>query len=165
MPIRDVEWFGPNRGDITLVANRGANGIDGVIATAVGVALTGQPTICLIGDVAFLHDSSTLVALSERAIDLTVVVTNNDGGAIFSFLPQHELLDAHEYEELFGTPHGTDLEALVRSHGIVVEQFTGVLQAPHGVRVVVAHTNRAENLELHHRVHASVNTALESPAG
>ncbi|MEL7210206.1 MAG: 2-succinyl-5-enolpyruvyl-6-hydroxy-3-cyclohexene-1-carboxylic-acid synthase, partial [Actinomycetota bacterium] len=63
MPVRDVEWYGPNRDDIAVFANRGANGIDGVVSTAIGVATAGQPTTVLIGDVAFLHDSSALIAL------------------------------------------------------------------------------------------------------
>lgn len=156
MPIRDVEWFGPNRDDITVLANRGANGIDGVVATALGVALAGQPTVCLIGDVAFLHDSSTLIALQRRTADLTIVVTNNDGGGIFSFLPQHRLLDAADYEELFGTPHGTDLEALVRAHGLAVQDFVDPIPAPSGIRVVIASTERQSNLDLHDRVHHAV---------
>ncbi len=162
MPIRDVEWFGPNRDNITVIANRGANGIDGVVATALGVALAGQPTVCLIGDVAFLHDSSTLIALQRRTVDLTIVVTNNDGGGIFSFLPQHQLLDAVDYEELFGTPHGTDLEALVRSHGLVVEDFIDPIPVPSGIRVVLASTDRRNNLDLHDRVHHAVAEALAS---
>lgn len=165
MPVRDIEWFGPNRDDLTVVANRGANGIDGIVATAVGVALTGRATVCLIGDVAFLHDASTLTALATRPIDLTVVVTNNDGGAIFSFLPQHRLLDATEYEKLFGTPHGTNIEALVRAHGIAVEDFSGAIQAPQGVRVVVAHSDRRENLDLHDQAHVAVHAALTAAAG
>jgi 2-succinyl-5-enolpyruvyl-6-hydroxy-3-cyclohexene-1-carboxylate synthase len=160
MPVRDVEWFGPNRNDITVIANRGANGIDGVVATALGVALAGQPTVCLIGDVAFLHDSSTLIALQRRTADLTIVVTNNDGGGIFSFLPQHQLLDTASYEELFGTPHGTDLAALVRSHGLIVEDFTDPIPAPSGIRVVLASTDRQSNLTLHDQVQHAVAEAL-----
>ncbi len=86
MPTRDIEWYGGSANELTVIANRGANGIDGVVATAIGVALTGIPTTCLIGDVAFLHDASSLTALARRRIDLTIVVTDNDGGGIFSFL-------------------------------------------------------------------------------
>lgn len=160
MPVRDVEWFGPNRNDISVIANRGANGIDGVMATALGVALTGTPTVCLIGDVAFLHDSSTLIALRDRPVDLTIVVTNNDGGGIFSFLPQHALLDMPNYEQLFGTPHGTDIAALADAHGVDWEPFTGSVPAPTGVRVVLATTDRLQNLALHDQVHGDVADAL-----
>lgn len=160
MPVRDVEWFGQNRAGITVLANRGANGIDGVIATALGVALAGQPTVCLIGDVAFLHDSSTLVGLRNRPADLTIVVTNNDGGGIFSFLPQHKLLDTADYEELFGTPHGADIAALVQAHGVAIEPFTGTIEHPSGIRIVLATTDRQTNLELHDQAHQAVALAL-----
>ena len=163
MPVRDVEWFGPNRADISVLANRGANGIDGIVSTAIGVASSGQPTVCLIGDVAFLHDSTSLIALRNRPIDLTIVVTNNDGGGIFSFLPQHQLLDEHDYEQLFGTPHGTDLLTLAAAHGVTAEPFGGVIPAPDGVRVVLATSDRDSNLALHHQVHAAVADALAAP--
>ena len=160
MPVRDVEWFGHNRDDITVLSNRGANGIDGVVATALGVATTGRSTVCLIGDVAFLHDSTSLINLRERNVDLTIVVTNNDGGGIFSFLPQHSLLDAALYEPLFGTPHHTDLSQLAAAHGIEYEHFSGSVSAPSGVRIIEATTDRATNLRLHDEIHARVSDAL-----
>ena len=160
MPVRDVEWFSPNRDDISVLSNRGANGIDGVVATALGVATTGRPTVCLIGDVAFLHDSTSLIALRNRTVDLTIVVTNNDGGGIFSFLPQHTLLDAVVYEPLFGTPHQTDLALLAAAHGITFEQFSGSIPSPSGVRIIEATTDRATNLRLHDEIHAKVSKAL-----
>ncbi len=119
MPVRDIEWFGTPRGDITVHANRGANGIDGVIATAIGVALgTRAPTTVLLGDVAFCHDLSSLAALRARELDLTIVVTDNDGGAIFSFLPQASALPTEVFEKLFGTPHGTDVVEVARAMGL-----------------------------------------------
>lgn len=121
MPVRDVEWFGPDT-DATVYSNRGANGIDGVVATAIGVACTGVPTVCLIGDVALLHDQTSLTGLARRDIDLKIVVVDNDGGGIFSFLPQQDELDVETYELLFGTPHGTDLRALCEAHGLSHEQ-------------------------------------------
>ncbi|MGH1503375.1 MAG: 2-succinyl-5-enolpyruvyl-6-hydroxy-3-cyclohexene-1-carboxylic-acid synthase [Acidimicrobiales bacterium] len=169
MPTRDVEWFGANRDDIAVFANRGANGIDGIVATAVGTALAGLPTICLIGDVAFLHDATSLTALGARtesaAIDLTIVAVDNDGGGIFSFLPQHQLLPAGRYEQLFGTPHGTDLTALVAAHGLTVHDAGTTLPAadeitPDGIRVVRVATDRADNLALHDELVAAVAAAL-----
>lgn len=129
MPVRDIEWFGPDS-DATVYSNRGANGIDGVVATAIGVACSGVPTACLIGDVALLHDQSSLVGLSKRAIDLKIVVIDNDGGGIFSFLPQYEQLDGETYELLFGTPHGSDLRTLCEAHGLSAS------------RVEIHHTDR-----------------------
>ncbi len=154
MPIRDVEWFGPNRNDITVYANRGANGIDGVTSTAIGVALTGVPTFLLIGDVAFLHDSNGLIGLRNRKLDLTIVVIDNDGGGIFSFLPQHDQLPNDDYEFLFGTPHGTNLAELCGAHGLEARPWTSTLPPPSGVEVVIATTNRNANLALHHRLSA-----------
>jgi 2-succinyl-5-enolpyruvyl-6-hydroxy-3-cyclohexene-1-carboxylate synthase len=160
MPIRDVEWYGVARDDITVLANRGANGIDGVTSTAVGVALAGKPTTLLIGDVAFLHDTNALISLRNRAIDLTIVVIDNDGGGIFSFLPQHEVLPRDDYEFLFGTPHGTDLETLCTAHGLSVEPWSaGALNQP-GVRVLLARTDRQHNRDLHDRLVAAVVEAL-----
>src|SRR5690606_18402012 len=116
MPVRDLEWYG---GPAAVAhANRGANGIDGVLSTALGVALGGSTTVALVGDVAFVHDAGALTAPSRRRADLRIVVVDNDGGAIFSFLPQAAELPAQRYEQLFGTPHGTDVTALAAAHGI-----------------------------------------------
>ena len=105
-------------------ANRGANGIDGVVSTALGRALTGTPTVALVGDIAFVHDSNALVRLSDRPADLRIVVVDNDGGGIFSFLPQATALPADQFETLLGTPHGTDIEGLARAHGIPAATIT-----------------------------------------
>ena len=160
MPVRDVEWYGPPRDDVAVVANRGANGIDGVTSTAIGVALAGRATTLLIGDVAFLHDAGGLIGLAERGIDLTIVVVDNDGGGIFSFLPQHDLLDREQYEFLFGTPHGVDLTALARAHGIAVEPWSGTLPVGEGVRIVIAETDRETNVVVHSQLVAAVEEAL-----
>ena len=115
MPVRDLEWFGAPRSDARVHSNRGANGIDGVIATAIGVAIgSGAPTVVLLGDVAFCHDLSSLTALRRAGWMLTIVVIDNDGGGIFSFLPQATALPADRFEQLFGTPHGTDIVAVAR---------------------------------------------------
>ncbi len=122
MPVRDLEWFG---GPLARAhANRGANGIDGVVSTALGRALTGTPTVALVGDIAFVHDSNALVRLRDRSADLRIVVVDNDGGGIFSFLPQATALPADQFETLLGTPHGTDIEGLARAHGIPATTIT-----------------------------------------
>ncbi len=162
MPVRDLEWFGENRDDVSVHANRGANGIDGVVSTAIGIALTGVLTVCLIGDVAFLHDSGSLIGLAQRELDLTIVITDNDGGGIFSFLPQNSLLEHDRYEQLFGTPHNTNLAGVAAAHGIRADSWENRLQSgclvtpKQGVRVVVAKTNRQANLDLHNQLTAAI---------
>ena len=111
MPIRDVDAFAPaSSRRLRVLANRGANGIDGIVSSALGMAAaSGRPTVLLTGDLAFLHDVGGLVTARRCSIPLTVVVVNNDGGGIFSFLPiaQAEQARSH-YEPLWGTPHGVD---------------------------------------------------------
>ena len=166
MPIRDVEWFATPRGDVTVLSNRGANGIDGVLATAIGVAAaSGRPTVVAIGDVALLHDSSSLAALAARDLDLTIVVTDNDGGAIFSFLPQATALPAERFEQLFGTPHHTDLVALAAAHGIpaaTVDSLVGLRAAVStgGTKLVRIATDRTATVAAHRRLHDAVAAAL-----
>ena len=169
MPVRDIEWYGGRRDRIAHYANRGANGIDGVVSTAIGIALTGQRVVALVGDIAFLHDSSALIGLAHRDIDLTIVVVDNDGGGIFSFLAQADALDAERFELLFGTPHGTDIGALARAHHLVTEVVDTAHEFPvafmkatdaDGVRVIVAHTDRAENVAVHRAIHDAVARAI-----
>jgi 2-succinyl-5-enolpyruvyl-6-hydroxy-3-cyclohexene-1-carboxylate synthase len=170
MPVRDLEWYGRPRADVSVHANRGANGIDGVLSTAIGVALaTGAPTACLLGDVAFLHDSNALLGIAGRGIDLTAVVVDNDGGGIFSFLPQAAALPSEPFEQLFGTPHGVRAEHLAAAHGlasITVESADGLAPtigataAAGGVHVVVVRTDRAANVKLHAELHAAVAAAV-----
>ena len=162
MPIRDVEWFGVGRRDLRVISNRGANGIDGVVSTAVGAALTGAKTTLLIGDVAFLHDSNGLLGLPDRDVDLTIVVLDNDGGGIFSFLPQRTALEAERFERLFGTPHDLDLVDVARGFGVdasAVDAPEGLDWKP-GVRVLVVRTDRDENVALHARLGDAVSSAV-----
>ncbi len=160
MPVRDLEWFGGPRA--RAHANRGANGIDGVISTAVGRALSGRPVVVLVGDIAFLHDSNALVGLAGRDVDLTVVVVDNGGGGIFSFLPQASELAHERFEQLFGTPHGSDVESLATAHGVAattvdtVESLASAVR-PQGLAVVRVVTDRAENVELHDRLNLAVS--------
>ena len=169
MPVRDIEWYGGRRDRIVHYANRGANGIDGVVSTAIGIALTGQRVVALVGDIAFLHDSSALIALARRDVDLTIVVVDNDGGGIFSFLAQADAVDRARFELLFGTPHGTDIAALARAHHLTTDvvdtpeefsvAFMKATDAPE-VRVIVARTDRAENVAVHRAIHDAVARAV-----
>ena len=166
MPVRDLEWFGAPQQRATVWSNRGANGIDGTIATAIGIAVsTGQPVTVLIGDVALLHDSSSLVALAHRSVEVCIVVVDNDGSGIFSFLPQAAMLDSGRFEQLFGTPHGTNLVALAEAHGLRactvadgVELATRL--ADGGSQLIRIATERAANVIEHARLHAAVTSAM-----
>jgi 2-succinyl-5-enolpyruvyl-6-hydroxy-3-cyclohexene-1-carboxylate synthase len=174
MPVRDLERYAAPRSGLRVVANRGANGIDGVLSTAVGVAQgTGQPTGLLIGDLAFLHDSNGLLGVSGRGIDLVCVVVDNDGGGIFSFLPQARLLPRDRFEKLLGTPHGLDLLSIARAYGVHAQGVRGhdelgaavdAAVAQGGVHVLVVRTDRATNVDVHrqldHAMAVSVDAAL-----
>ncbi|HSB85887.1 MAG TPA: 2-succinyl-5-enolpyruvyl-6-hydroxy-3-cyclohexene-1-carboxylic-acid synthase [Ilumatobacteraceae bacterium] len=166
MPVRDVEWYGTPRSDVTVHANRGANGIDGVIATAIGVAIgSGAPTAVLLGDVAFCHDLSSLTALQARGLDLTIVVIDNDGGAIFSFLPQAAAMPADQFERLFGTPHGTDVVEVARAFGLrayaakSAQHLAEAFDEPDTSVVRVA-SNRGDNVAIHEAVNDAAAAAL-----
>lgn len=171
MPVRDVEWF-TDPSPARVVANRGANGIDGVTSTAVGVALgSGRPTVAVLGDLAFVHDTNGLAGLSDRDVDLTLVVVDNEGGGIFSFLPQASALPREEFERLFGTPSGANLAALARAHGLDVTQpetadavdaAIAESVAKGGARVVLVRTDRKANVAVHDELGAAVATAISS---
>lgn len=166
MPIRDLEWFGGSRA--RAYANRGANGIDGVLGTALGRALAGRTTFVLLGDLAFVHDSNALTALDRRGVDLRIVVVDNDGGGIFSFLPQATALSHDRFEQLFGTPLGVDVVALATSYGSeartvqAFDELVDQLRRP-GPWVCCVPTDRRHNVEVHRELHAAVTAALDVP--
>jgi 2-succinyl-5-enolpyruvyl-6-hydroxy-3-cyclohexene-1-carboxylate synthase len=168
MPIRDLEWYASPGAPITVHANRGANGIDGVVSTALGVATaTGAPTALLIGDLAFLHDSNGLLGAAGRGADLVIVVIDNDGGGIFSFLPQASVVAEDRFEQLYGTPHGLDLVAVAQAFGVAAASATDVaadvaraIEAG-GVHVVVVRSDRAVNVDVHAQLNALVRDAVQ----
>jgi 2-succinyl-5-enolpyruvyl-6-hydroxy-3-cyclohexene-1-carboxylate synthase len=163
MPVRDLESFGGP--GARAHSNRGANGIDGTLSTALGLALGGATTVALLGDIAFLHDSNALISIGSRAADLRVVVIDNCGGGIFSFLPQAGLLEEKRFEQLFGTPHESDIVGLAKAHGVsastatTVEELVSAVrtQGPTVTRVV---TNRQENVEFHAALNKAVAQVL-----
>jgi 2-succinyl-5-enolpyruvyl-6-hydroxy-3-cyclohexene-1-carboxylate synthase len=168
MPIRDLEWFGGPIDADAVHANRGANGIDGVVSTAVGIALgSGQPTFLLIGDIACIHDSNGLWDVARRKVDLKIVVTNNDGGAIFSFLPQAGLVGEEVFERIYGTPHGVSFSALAQAHGIDYCSVAsmGELEiacSRTGPIIIEARFDRSLDVAQHEDINQLVTSAVEN---
>jgi 2-succinyl-5-enolpyruvyl-6-hydroxy-3-cyclohexene-1-carboxylate synthase len=173
MPVRDLDAFA--HGDaraLRVLANRGANGIDGVVSSALGVAAahaTVGPLVLVIGDLAFYHDMNGLLAAKLHELDATIVVVNNDGGGIFSFLPQ-AAHPAH-FEQLFGTPHGLRFEPVAEMYGAsyrragscdaLREAVTSSI-AQRGLKIVELRTDRVRNVALHREAWAHVAEALAS---
>ncbi|MDQ1403557.1 MAG: 2-succinyl-5-enolpyruvyl-6-hydroxy-3-cyclohexene-carboxylate synthase [Actinomycetota bacterium] len=174
MPVRDIEWYSRPRTGLKVLANRGANGIDGVVSTALGVAAShAGPTVALVGDLAFLHDTNGLLAINGTAagLDCTIVVVDNDGGGIFSFLPQATEISEPRFERLFGTPHGLDLATVAAAHGAPAYRVDALpdflptvdaAMAAGGVRVVHVRTDRRLNVSVHQRIHDSVAAVLSA---
>jgi 2-succinyl-5-enolpyruvyl-6-hydroxy-3-cyclohexene-1-carboxylate synthase len=165
MPMRDLEWFAPALpSPPRVMANRGVNGIDGVVSTALGMAAAGWRTFALLGDLAFLHDVSGLVNLAD--LPCTFVVLDNGGGGIFSFLPQAEVLEAERFELLFGTPPTSDVDHVAQGFGLrvadvsTISELEDALQHPPPVMIRVRVPGRAENAALHDAVNQAVRLAV-----
>jgi 2-succinyl-5-enolpyruvyl-6-hydroxy-3-cyclohexene-1-carboxylate synthase len=163
MPIRDLEWFGGSRA--VAHANRGANGIDGVVSTARGLALAGRPVVVLIGDLAFCHDVNALWGVTASGVDVRIVVVDNDGGGIFSFLPQASTLDHDDFERLFGTPHGADVLSLAAGFGVpgrTVSDRDSLRSAmsERGPQVIRVVSDRRRNVDVHRLLNDLVSEAL-----
>jgi 2-succinyl-5-enolpyruvyl-6-hydroxy-3-cyclohexene-1-carboxylate synthase len=134
MPIRDQEAFlASAAADVLFLCNRGANGIDGLISSGIGAArASGRPTTILTGDLGLLHDLGGLAALREVETPVRILVVNNDGGGIFSFLPQASALADDEFEALLGTPRGLDIETAAALFDIpyrALDSLTGLGEA------------------------------------
>ena len=188
MPIRDVEWFSASSASYPRVlANRGANGIDGMTSTTIGVATSlarpaGEETVVgLLGDLAFLHDLTALIRPASEGSFGTghpcgLVVVDNKGGGIFSYLPQAGTVATERFEQLFGTPQAADVAALARAAGCSVSEvrkaseLDGALDAfmeraaSGESAVLVCHTDRVRNVAVHDELNQAVAEALSSQA-
>ncbi len=170
MPIRDVEEFFPVRDHPPRVlANRGANGIDGTVSTAFGVAAASDgPVALLIGDVALAHDLGGLLAARRAGLDVTIVLINNDGGGIFNFLAIAGQTDM--FEQYVATPHALEFEHAARLYGCEYELATTVAELREllarsrepGTRLIEVRTERVANRALHADAEAAALRALRA---
>jgi 2-succinyl-5-enolpyruvyl-6-hydroxy-3-cyclohexene-1-carboxylate synthase len=192
MPVRDIETFWPARSDPPrALCNRGANGIDGIVSSAFGVAAGSDgPVVLLIGDVALAHDIGGLLAAGRLGLKLTIVLLDNEGGGIFDFLPVSRVplyrgrdpsaaalggpasLAPDLYTRHVATPTGLDFSAAATLYGLGHERATDVpgfraaLERALGAdrsAIVEVRTVRSENVELHARVWDAVAAALSPP--
>lgn len=170
MPIRDVDtFFNKTTKDIQIYANRGTNGIDGVVSTSLGVqAANKRASYLLIGDLAFLHDVNGLIVSRFQSTDFTIVIMNNDGGGIFSYLPQST--ETNYFEHLFGTPTGLKFSHIAAMYDAQYdavhskEEFQTTLsgQKTKDIRIIEVFTNRQVNTETHRKLWAAISEELDS---
>jgi 2-succinyl-5-enolpyruvyl-6-hydroxy-3-cyclohexene-1-carboxylate synthase len=176
MPVRDMDtFFWPGQKRLRCLGNRGANGIDGIVSSALGVSAANAtlgddgPTVLVIGDLSFFHDLNGLLAARLHRLNLVVVLVNNDGGGIFSFLPQSAYPE--HFEQLFGTPTGLDFRHAVEMYGGTFrriadwEQFRAAFRhgmAAGGLHVIEVPTERASNVSMHRQLWRAVDAALRN---
>ncbi|MDJ0868481.1 MAG: 2-succinyl-5-enolpyruvyl-6-hydroxy-3-cyclohexene-1-carboxylic-acid synthase [Myxococcota bacterium] len=177
MPVRDLDAFLPPAAQpLRVLANRGANGIDGMVSSALGAGAgcSGAPVVLLTGDLAFLHDAGGLLAAHRHGLSATVVVFDNDGGGIFSFLPVARFGESVGFEEHFRTPPGLDLGAMARAYGASFtrvaswEHFRAALKeglSTEGVSVVSLPVDRDASVEHHRAIDRAVAAALDGVGG
>jgi len=173
MPVRDMDTFFACRPDpVRIAGNRGANGIDGLVSTALGFSAARNKTVLVLGDLSFYHDMNGLLAAKLNNLDLTVVLINNDGGGIFSFLPQASM-DRH-FESLFGTPIGLDFAKVAELYDAsyaLAEDWPAFRRAfghameRGGLHLIEIKTDRAMNVKQHRRIWQAVSERLKGWSG
>ena len=171
MPIRDIDMYGDsNRPALQIATNRGASGIDGNIATATGFAIgTARPTTAIIGDLTFLHDLSSLSILRHLTRPFILIVVNNHGGGIFSFLPVAQFPDV--FEQFFGTPHPFSFAAMAQAFGMAyhrpkdsaeLRSIYRLAQTTSRATLIEIETNRDENVSAHRALQAKIKELLQT---
>lgn len=160
-PIRDLEGFAKPRQGVEVFANRGLAGIDGNISTALGIASRSEKTFAVLGDLAFLHDVSALSHTGNP--DLRLFVIDNNGGGIFSTLPQ---AGVDGFEKIFGTPHGRDIQAIAKAFGVNASRVSTSTELSHAIAapvkgfdiVVVQVPSRQENSDYLKSIYAKMES-------
>ncbi len=156
MSIRDMDYFwATGRSQAMVYGNRGTNGIDGTVSTALGLSTNGKPTVMVTGDLSFFHDLNGLAIGKTHGMNLTIILHNNDGGGIFQYLPQK---GADDFDYLFNTPQGIDYSGLATMYGLdyvkvtanaeleqAMKQYIGL----EGIRIIEVPTSKEISRELH----------------
>ena len=174
MPIRDMDtFFLSTRRSVQFMANRGASGIDGVVSSALGVAAVSEKKVVLVlGDISLYHDMNGLLAARAHGLNATIIVLNNDGGGIFSFLPQADYQDV--FETYFGTPHGLTFSAAAEMYGLdysladdwgTFDRSVGDSLTGEGVTLIEVPGDRERNVALHIEVWEAVSAATKAGRG
>ena len=156
MSIRDMDYFwATGRSQAMVYGNRGTNGIDGTVSTALGLSTNGKPTVMLTGDLSFFHDMNGLAIGKTQGMNLTIILHNNDGGGIFQYLPQK---GTDDFDYLFNTPQGIDYSGLATMYGLdyvkvttnteleqALQQYIGA----EGIHLIEVPTSKEIGRELH----------------
>lgn len=156
MSIRDMDYFwATGRSQAMVYGNRGTNGIDGTVSTALGLSTNGKPTVMLTGDLSFFHDMNGLAIGKTHGMNLTIILHNNDGGGIFQYLPQK---GTDDFDYLFNTPQGIDYSGLETMYGLdyvkvttnaeleqAMQQYIGA----EGIHLIEVPTSKEGSRELH----------------
>jgi 2-succinyl-5-enolpyruvyl-6-hydroxy-3-cyclohexene-1-carboxylate synthase len=170
MPVRDLDtFFWSSKQHIRILGNRGANGIDGVVSSALGAGAVAdhKPTVLVLGDLSFFHDLNGLLAARLHKLNLTIILINNNGGGIFSFLPQAAYPE--HFEQLFGTPTDLDFRFAVEMYGgrfHRVDTWESFRKAVHqglytdGLDVIEIPAERTGNVKMHRQLWEVVQKAI-----
>lgn len=156
MSIRDMDYFwATGRSQAMVYGNRGTNGIDGTVSTALGLSTNGNPTVMVTGDLSFFHDMNGLAIGKTQGMNLTIILHNNDGGGIFQYLPQK---GTDDFDYLFNTPQGIDYSGLATMYGLdyvkvttnteleqALQQYIGA----EGIHLIEVPTSKEGSRELH----------------
>ena len=156
MSIRDMDYFwATGRSQAMVYGNRGTNGIDGTVSTALGLSTNGKPTVMLTGDLSFFHDMNGLAIGKTHGMNLTIVLHNNDGGGIFQYLPQK---GTDDFDYLFNTPQGIDYSGLATMYGLDYVKVTNNAEleqamqhyiGTEGIHLIEVPTSKEGSRELH----------------
>ena len=156
MSIRDMDYYwASGRSTATVYGNRGTNGIDGTVSTALGLSTNGKPTVMVTGDLSFFHDLNGLAIGKTHGMNLTIILHNNDGGGIFQYLPQK---GTDDFDYLFNTPQGIDYSGLATMYGLdyvkvatnaELEEAMNTYIGREGIHIIEIPTSKEGSRELH----------------